>query len=172
MSPWTGSRSRYSAFAVGDAGYLLRTWHPSGRPQTLSLDPALRWIRLAVLETRDGGLFDATGTVQFRAVYVQATESSTGVMHDVRALGGLVRNLPETCLVVDAITGLGTTDLSPDDWGLDIAYAHEMTPLGTAGPLARREPALPVSGADVSGADAVSADRPAPCSLAVTPAVA
>ena len=58
-------RSRYSAFAVGDAGYLLRTWHPSGRPRTLSLDPALRWTRLAVLETRDGGLFDATGTVQF-----------------------------------------------------------------------------------------------------------
>jgi uncharacterized protein YchJ len=35
-------RSRYSAFAAGDAGYLLRTWHPSGRPQTFSLDPALR----------------------------------------------------------------------------------------------------------------------------------
>ena len=34
-------RSRYSAFAVGDAGYLLRTWHPSGRPQALTLDPAL-----------------------------------------------------------------------------------------------------------------------------------
>jgi SEC-C motif-containing protein len=55
-------RSRYSAFAVGDAGYLLRTWHSSVRPQTLSLDPDLRWTRLAVLETRDGGLFDATGT--------------------------------------------------------------------------------------------------------------
>src|ERR1700691_1714199 len=55
-------RSRYSAFAVGDAGYL---------PRTLSLDPALRWTRLAVLETHDGGLFDATGTVQFRAMYVK-----------------------------------------------------------------------------------------------------
>ena len=64
-------RSRYSAFAVGDAGYLLRTWHPSRRPRTLSLDPALRWTGLAVLETRDGGLFDATSTVQFRALYVQ-----------------------------------------------------------------------------------------------------
>jgi uncharacterized protein YchJ len=29
-------RSRYSAFAVADAGYLLRTWHPSRRPRTLS----------------------------------------------------------------------------------------------------------------------------------------
>ena len=64
-------RSRYCAFAVGDTDYLLRTWHPSGRPQTLSLDPELRWTRLAVLDTRDGGLFDATGTVQFRAVYVR-----------------------------------------------------------------------------------------------------
>ena len=54
-----------------DADYPLRTWHPSGRPRTLSLDPALRWTRLAVLETRDGGLFDATGTVQFRAMYVR-----------------------------------------------------------------------------------------------------
>jgi SEC-C motif-containing protein len=61
-------RSRYSAFAVGTAGYLLHTWHPSGRPRILSLDPALRWTRLAVLETRDGGLFDTTGTVQFRAM--------------------------------------------------------------------------------------------------------
>jgi SEC-C motif-containing protein len=64
-------RSRYSAFAVGDTAYLLRTWHPSARPPTLSLDPNLVWTRLAVLETHDGGLFDATGTVQFRAVYRQ-----------------------------------------------------------------------------------------------------
>jgi SEC-C motif domain protein len=63
-------RSRYSAFAVGDAGYLLRTWHPSTRPRTLELDPACRWTRLAVLETHQGGLFDATGTVSFRAVFI------------------------------------------------------------------------------------------------------
>jgi aspartate aminotransferase-like enzyme len=56
----------------------------------------------------------------FRAVYVQATETSTGVSHNVKALGEIVRNYPETCLVVDAITALGTTDLRPDEWGLDI----------------------------------------------------
>ena len=64
-------RSRYSAFAVGDPGYLLRTWHPAARPETLALDPDVQWTRLAVLETEDGGLFDSAGTVQFRAVYVQ-----------------------------------------------------------------------------------------------------
>jgi SEC-C motif domain protein len=64
-------RSRYSAFAVGDSGYLLRTWHPASRPSALGLDPAITWTRLAVLQTQDGGLFDAAGTVQFRAVYVR-----------------------------------------------------------------------------------------------------
>jgi SEC-C motif domain protein len=62
-------RSRYSAFAVGNADYLLRTWHPSTRPRTFSLDPDLRWTRLVVLQADDGGLFDDTGTVQFRALY-------------------------------------------------------------------------------------------------------
>jgi aspartate aminotransferase-like enzyme len=56
----------------------------------------------------------------FRAVFIQATESSTGVRHDVETLAAVVREYPETCLVVDAITGLGTTDLRPDDWGLDV----------------------------------------------------
>jgi SEC-C motif-containing protein len=73
-------RSRYSAFAVGDAGYLLRTWHPSGRPRTLALDPGQRWTRLAVLETRDGGLFDDAGIVTFRAMY--SAGGQRGVMDE------------------------------------------------------------------------------------------
>ncbi len=60
-------RSRYSAFAVGDAAYLLATWDPGTRPRTLELDPAVRWTGLEVLATTGGGLFDAEGTVTFRA---------------------------------------------------------------------------------------------------------
>ncbi|MGH9451880.1 MAG: pyridoxal-phosphate-dependent aminotransferase family protein, partial [Terriglobia bacterium] len=56
----------------------------------------------------------------FRAAFIQATETSTGVSHDVKALAALTAKLPDTALVVDAITGLGTTDLQPDEWGLDI----------------------------------------------------
>jgi aspartate aminotransferase-like enzyme len=56
----------------------------------------------------------------FRAVFIQATESSTGVRNDVQALGQIVSALPDTCFVVDAITGLGTTDIRPDEWGIDI----------------------------------------------------
>jgi len=72
----------------------------------------------------------------FRAVFVQATESSTGVRHDVTTLGALVREYPETCLVVDAITGLGTTDLRPDESGLDVVIGGSqkalMVPPGLA----------------------------------------
>jgi aspartate aminotransferase-like enzyme len=57
---------------------------------------------------------------QFRGVFIQATESSTGVRNDVEALGRVVATLPDCCFVVDAITGLGTTDLRPDDWGIDV----------------------------------------------------
>jgi SEC-C motif-containing protein len=60
-------RSRYSAFAVDDLAYLLRTWHLSTRPQRLVLDPDQRWSRLVVLATTGGGLLDREGTVEFRA---------------------------------------------------------------------------------------------------------
>ena len=59
-------------------------------------------------------------TPEIRCVYMQATESSTGARHDVEATAKLVRDLPDTLLVVDAITGLGTTHLDPDAWGIDI----------------------------------------------------
>jgi len=59
-------------------------------------------------------------TPEIRCVYVQATESSTGARHDVEAIAWLARALPDTLLVVDAITGLGTTHLDVDGWGIDV----------------------------------------------------
>jgi aspartate aminotransferase-like enzyme len=58
-------------------------------------------------------------TSDTRAVYMQATESSTGVRHDVKAVADLLRGT-DTLLVVDAITGLGTTHFDVDGWGIDI----------------------------------------------------
>src|SRR6476646_7173813 len=54
-------------------------------------------------------------------VYPQATESSTGARHDVQGIAKLVRaNGDDTLLVVDAITGLGTTHIDVDGWGIDV----------------------------------------------------
>ena len=59
-------------------------------------------------------------TPAVRAVFVQATESSTGARHDIEGIAKIVRESGnETLLVVDAITGLGTTHLDVDKWGVD-----------------------------------------------------
>ncbi|MEF2979338.1 YchJ family protein [Subtercola sp. YIM 133946] len=60
-------RSRYSAFVVGDAPYLLATWHADTRPATLDLDPAQRFYRLDILSRTGGGMLEETGTVEFVA---------------------------------------------------------------------------------------------------------
>jgi aspartate aminotransferase-like enzyme len=60
-------------------------------------------------------------TPDVRAVYLQSTESSTGARHDVQGIAKLVRAQgDETLLVVDAITGLGTTHFDVDGWGIDV----------------------------------------------------
>lgn len=70
-------RSRYSAFAVGDANYLLRTWHPTTRPAHLDLDNRTQWIGLDVLATTEGSAFHSTGTVAFRAHYREGRKTAT-----------------------------------------------------------------------------------------------
>jgi SEC-C motif-containing protein len=59
-------RSRYSAYVLGLADYLLATWHAGTRPAALDpLDPSLRWLGL---EVRAAGQTDADhGTVEFVA---------------------------------------------------------------------------------------------------------
>ncbi len=55
-----------------------------------------------------------------RAVFVQACESSTGMANNMAGIGSVVKKYPQTCLVVDAITGLGTMELKTDEWHLDV----------------------------------------------------
>ncbi len=54
-----------------------------------------------------------------KGVFFQASETSTGAAHDVRAIGEIVKQTPALC-IVDAITGLGTMPLDIDGWGLDL----------------------------------------------------
>ncbi|MBZ0155369.1 MAG: alanine--glyoxylate aminotransferase family protein [Alphaproteobacteria bacterium] len=55
-----------------------------------------------------------------KAVFVQATETSTGVYHDIEGLGKVVRNFENTLFIVDAISALVAQDLKTDEWGVDI----------------------------------------------------
>ena len=55
-----------------------------------------------------------------RAVFLQASETSTGVKHPVREIADLVALRENTVIVVDAITALGVFDIPTDAWKLDV----------------------------------------------------
>ncbi len=58
-------RSRYAAFVMQRADYLLATWHASTRPAQLDFEPGLRWLGLEVKRHRPTGA--DTATVEFVA---------------------------------------------------------------------------------------------------------
>jgi len=93
-----------------------------------------RWVDLTkafgceveVLKAPYGQTFDLADVKkalkpEHRAVYMQATETSTAVEHDVEGIAKLLKEAaPDALLVVDGITGLGTTHFDVDGWGIDV----------------------------------------------------
>lgn len=56
---------------------------------------------------------------KLKGVFVQASETSTGTQHDVKAMGLAVKKT-DAIFVVDAVTGIGTMPLDIEGWGLDV----------------------------------------------------
>jgi len=72
-------------------------------------------------QTFDLDVVKAALKPEHQAVYLQATETSTAVRHDVEAIAKLIKDAgSEALLVVDGITGLGTTHFDVDGWGIDV----------------------------------------------------
>ena len=55
-----------------------------------------------------------------KGVFVQASETSTGVYHDIKALASIIKKYENTIFVVDAISALVAHDLRMDEWGIDV----------------------------------------------------
>jgi aspartate aminotransferase-like enzyme len=55
-----------------------------------------------------------------RGVIVTQSETSSGILNDVEAIGKIVKDYPECVLIVDSITGIGAVDCKVDAWNLDI----------------------------------------------------
>jgi SEC-C motif domain protein len=81
-------RSRYTAFVLERADYLLATWHSSTRPASLDFDAGAKWLGLDVREHKTTGA--DTAEVEFVARYrvagaaVRLHERSRFVREDVR----------------------------------------------------------------------------------------
>src|ERR1700677_3696156 len=70
-------------------------------------------------ETFDLAAVKAALKPEHKVLFLQATETSTAVRHDVEAIAKLVKQTG-ALLVVDGITGLGTTHFDVDAWGIDV----------------------------------------------------
>ena len=74
-------RSRFTAFAVGDESYLLRSWHSTTRPDQVRFVPGQAWTRLEILATVKGAALDSEGHVEFRAHH--ARDGRAGSLHEL-----------------------------------------------------------------------------------------
>jgi SEC-C motif-containing protein len=75
-------RSRYSAYVLQNADYLLATWYKSTRPKQLDFSKdGILWQKLEILHTKKGGAKDEKGRVEFNAFYVQ--DGETRLMHEI-----------------------------------------------------------------------------------------
>jgi aspartate aminotransferase-like enzyme len=63
-----------------------------------------------------------TENAGIEVVFATLSETSTGIVHDVEAIAGVVRR-HDAILVIDAVSGLGAAELRQDDWGVDVVVA-------------------------------------------------
>jgi len=104
---------------VGSAGKFGERWLELGKAFGLQVEKVEAPYGKAV------SLDQVKETLQqysdIRGVFFQATESSTGVRNDTEGIARLARQIrPDALVVVDAITGLGTTHIDIDEWELDV----------------------------------------------------
>lgn len=75
-------RSRYSAYVLQNADYLLSTWYKSTRPKSLDFSQEnVTWQKLEILHTKKGSEKDDKGRVEFKAFYEQ--NGQTLLMHEI-----------------------------------------------------------------------------------------
>jgi aspartate aminotransferase-like enzyme len=55
-----------------------------------------------------------------KAVFFQHTDTSTGVVNDLKTLAAIVREESGALIVVDSVSGLACEPLETDAWGLDV----------------------------------------------------
>ncbi len=100
---------------VATAGKFGERWESLGNAFGCQVES----VRAPYGETFTPQQVKAKLTPEHKVLYMQATESSTGARHDVEGIARVLKGT-DTLLVVDAITGLGTTKFDIDGWGIDV----------------------------------------------------
>ncbi len=113
-----------NCFCVGDTVIVTRNGKFGDRQKQICEVYGLNVIDLAYEWTEVVRPADVAEALQknpgVRGVIVTQSETSSGVLNDVKALGEIVRGYDECVLIVDSITGIGAVDCKTDEWGLDV----------------------------------------------------
>lgn len=121
----------------GDRILVLNTGNFADRFQEIA---KVHGVETKVVEYEWGGNANAADARReldadpvIRAVFCQHSETSTGIVNDVEAIGAVVKDRPQL-FVVDAISAVGAAPLRVDAWGIDVCIGGSqkalMTPPG------------------------------------------
>ena len=66
-----------------------------------------------------GDVADRLERSRYDAVTMVHSETSTGVLNDIRSLAAAVQPHRDTLILVDSVSGFGAAEIRPDDWGID-----------------------------------------------------
>lgn len=82
-----------------------------------SIEVSVEWGKAVTVEDIE----KAAGNKKIDAIFLQASETSTGVKHPIKEVAEAVKNkYPDALVVVDGITGVGVFDIKPEEWNIDI----------------------------------------------------
>lgn len=113
-----------NCFCAGDKVIVCRNGKFGDRQKQICEAYGLKVIDLAYEWTQVVNPADVADALaanpDVRGVIVTQSETSSGVLNDVRAIGEITRELPDTVLIVDSITGIGAVECRTDEWGLDV----------------------------------------------------
>jgi aspartate aminotransferase-like enzyme len=75
-------------------------------------------------ERLDAGEYDRLlgENPDIKVAYATLSETSTGIVHDIQAIAEVAKR-HDVILAVDAVSGLGATELRQDEWGVDVVVA-------------------------------------------------
>ena len=67
----------------------------------------------------------------YKAITITHTDTSTGVLSDVKAVSELVHKVsPDTLVVVDGVCSVGCEEIRFDDWGIDVVVTASQKAIG------------------------------------------
>jgi aspartate aminotransferase-like enzyme len=113
-----------NCFCAGDSVIVTRNGKFGDRQKEICevyglnvIDIAYEWTQVVDPADVATALAENPGV---RGVIVTQSETSSGVLNDVKALGAITREYPDCVLIVDSITGIGAVECKTDEWGLDV----------------------------------------------------